>query len=155
MITKGRRKGSFSRDKIQLDYNVLEGARQRILYLLDNFSHFYVSFSGGKDSGVLLNLTIQESKKRGRLPVDVLIVDFEAQYHETHAFIERMVLRGEVNPYWVCLPLSLRNSISQFQPKWLCWDPDKEAQWVRDIPQHEGVISDLEYFPFFQKGMEF
>ena len=78
-----------------------------------------------------------------------------SQYHETHAFIERMVLRGEVNPYWVCLPLSLRNSISQFQPKWLCWDPDKEAQWVREIPQHEGVISDLEHLPFFKKGLEF
>ena len=104
-----RRKVHFSREKIQQEYNVLEGARRRILYLLDNFSHFYVSFSGGKDSGVLLNLAIQESRKRGRLPVDVLIVDFEAQYHETHAFIERMVCRGEVNPYWVCLPLSLRN----------------------------------------------
>lgn len=150
-----RRKGYSSRDKIPQDYNVLEGARRRILYLLDNFPHFYVSFSGGKDSGVLLNLAIQESRKRGRLPVDVLIVDFEAQYHETHAFIERMVKSGEIKPYWVCLPLSLRNSISQFQPKWLCWDPDKEAQWVREVPQHEGVISESEVFPFFQKGMEF
>ncbi|MFA0289697.1 phosphoadenosine phosphosulfate reductase family protein, partial [Vibrio sp. 10N.222.45.F7] len=155
IANKKRREGDFSRDKIQQKYNVLEGARQRICYLFDNFNHFYVSFSGGKDSGVLLNLTIQEAKKRGRLPVDVLIVDFEAQYHETHAFIERMVLDGEINPYWVCLPLSLRNSISQFQPKWLCWDPAKEAQWVRDRPPHKGVISNPDVFPFFQNGMEF
>ncbi|MFA0480935.1 phosphoadenosine phosphosulfate reductase [Vibrio splendidus] len=155
IANKKRREGDFSRDKIQQKYNVLEGARQRICYLFDNFNHFYVSFSGGKDSGVLLNLTIQEAKKRGRLPVDVLIVDFEAQYHETHAFIERMVLDGEINPYWVCLPLSLRNSISQFQPKWLCWDPAKEAQWVRDRPPQKGVISNPDVFPFFQNGMEF
>ncbi|SON51958.1 DUF3440 domain-containing protein [Vibrio tapetis] len=141
--------------KVTLDYNVLEGAKRRISYIFDHFNHFYVSFSGGKDSGVLLNLAIEEAAKKNRLPVDVLIVDFEAQYQETHAFIERMVLTGKVKPYWICLPLSLRNSTSQFQPKWLCWDASKTSQWVRAMPQVNGVISNPNYFSFFYSGMEF
>lgn len=65
--------------------------RKRISYIFDHFNHFYVSFSGGKDSGVLLNLVIEEGERRGRLPIDVLIVDFEAQYMETERFIRRMI----------------------------------------------------------------
>ena len=62
--------------KINLSFNVDVAARKRINTILDGFKHFYVSFSGGKDSGVLLSLIIDESRKRNRLPVDVLIIDF-------------------------------------------------------------------------------
>ncbi len=144
-----------TRKKVYKNHDVLKGAINRIHQVLDSFNYFYVSFSGGKDSGVLLNLVVEEAKKRGRLPVDVLVVDFEAQYHETHAFIERMTSRKEINPYWVCLPLSLRNSTSQFQPKWTCWDPGEKNRWVRALPQQAGVISDPNLWPFFESGMEF
>ena len=42
--------------------NVFEAAQQRIAYIFDEFEHIMVSFSGGKDSGVVLNMTIDESK---------------------------------------------------------------------------------------------
>lgn len=145
----------LTRKKIKLDGNVLDAAKLRIAYLYDQFAHLYVSFSGGKDSGVLLNLTIDEARKRGRLPVDVLIVDFEAQYQETIAFIHRMVDRGEIRPYWICLPISLRNSLSQFQPQWLCWDPKRSKDWVKPMPVHPSVVSDPNALPFFSIGMEF
>ncbi|MFV0487865.1 MAG: DUF3440 domain-containing protein [Vibrio fluvialis] len=127
----------------------------RCRFLLRHFPAFYLAFSGGKDSGVLLNLLIEEARAMDRLPVDVLIVDMEAQYHHTVEFIERMVNREEVNAYWVCLPLSLRNAVSQFQPKWICWAPEQQTQWLRTMPDHPAVISDVDYFPFFRKGMEF
>ncbi|MFM2666663.1 DUF3440 domain-containing protein [Vibrio mediterranei] len=135
--------------------NVYEAALDRISFLFDNFPNFYVAFSGGKDSGVLLQLIIQEAKVRSRLPVDILIVDLEAQYQHTIDFIQKMVDRGEVNPFWVCLPLSLRNATSQFQPKWLCWDPSQKNRWLRSLPNHASVISDTSFFPFFHVGMEF
>ncbi|MGR5559559.1 DUF3440 domain-containing protein [Vibrio fortis] len=144
-----------NRKKIIQDYNVLHGAKKRIHYLFEQFEHLYVSFSGGKDSGVLLHLAIEEAERRGRLPLDVLIVDFEAVYKETHAFIERLSNTGKITPFWVCLPLNLRNSTSQFQPHWQCWDPKEESQWVRPMPTHPGVISDPSFFPFFKAGMEF
>lgn len=73
--------------KINLDFNVDVAARQRINIILDGFEYFYVSFSGGKDSGVLLNLVIEEARKRNRLPVDLLIIDLEAQYKSTIDYI--------------------------------------------------------------------
>ncbi|MFW7522760.1 DUF3440 domain-containing protein [Vibrio ostreicida] len=145
----------LSRKKCPLDKDVLVAARERISYVFDNFEHFYVSFSGGKDSGVLLHLAIEEAGLRGRLPVDTLIVDFEAQYKETERFIYRMIETNKINPYWVCLPLSLRNSVSQFQPKWLCWDERKRNQWIRPLPETMGVFSHPEAFSFFYHGMEF
>ncbi|MGF1873734.1 DUF3440 domain-containing protein [Photobacterium frigidiphilum] len=141
--------------KKQLGKSVVQAARERIHILFDEFEHIYVSFSGGKDSGVLLHLVIEEAKKRNRLPVDVLIVDLEAQYQYTIHFVERMVNKKEVNAFWVCLPLSLRNSVSQFQPKWICWDPDKKENWIRALPSHASVINEEEYFSFYSFGMEF
>ncbi|WP_041394026.1 phosphoadenosine phosphosulfate reductase [Photobacterium profundum] len=141
--------------KRQLGKDVVQAARERIHILFDEFEHIYVSFSGGKDSGVLLHLVIEEARKRNRLPVDVLIVDLEAQYQHTIHFVERMVNKKEVNAFWVCLPLSLRNSVSQFQPKWICWDPDKKEDWIRALPLHASVINEEEYFSFYSFGMEF
>ncbi|KIF52727.1 DUF3440 domain-containing protein [Vibrio owensii] len=135
--------------------DVCEAARARCRYLLTHFPAFYLAFSGGKDSGVLLHLAIEEARKLGRLPIDVLIVDMEAQYQHTVDFIERMVSRSEVNAYWICLPLSLRNAVSQFQPKWMCWAPELRSQWLRSLPSHPSVISDITHFPFFKIGMEF
>lgn len=143
------------RKKQWLDEDVFEAAKSRVSYIFDHFNHFYVSFSGGKDSGVLLNLAIEEGERRGRLPIDVLIVDFEAQYIETERFIQRMVKSNKIRPYWVCLPISLRNSVSQFEPKWLCWDPESKHRWIRELPNSLGVISSEQAWPFFYTGMEF
>ncbi|KOO15467.1 phosphoadenosine phosphosulfate reductase [Vibrio xuii] len=148
-----RSKGKYR--KIHLKCDVNTAARERCQYLLHSFPNVYLTFSGGKDSGVALNLFIEEARKLGRLPVDVLIVDLEAQYQHTIDFIQRMVEREEINAYWVCLPLSLRNAVSQFQPKWMCWEPNRRECWLRKLPSHDSVISDFDYFPFFQVGMEF
>lgn len=144
-----------SRKKSLLGKDVMLAAQERISYIYDHFEHLYVSFSGGKDSGVLLNLAIEEAQRRDRLPVDTLIVDFEAQYKETEGFIERMVATNKIRPYWICLPIGLRNSVSQFEPKWLCWDERKKVNWVRKLPDGFGVFNDPNELPFFYPGMEF
>lgn len=40
-----------------------------------------------------------------------------------------------------------------YDPFWLCWDEEQKDNWIRPLP--ENCISDLDYFPFFSKGMEF
>jgi len=136
--------------------NVLEAAKERISYTFDEFDKIVVSFSGGKDSSVMLHLAAQEAIKRERR-ICVLIIDMEAQYRHTIQHLHEMLdCYGDVfDVHWVCLPMNLRNASSNFEPVWTCWDDEKEADWVRELPKHKGVISDLDYYPFFEKGMEF
>ena len=44
--------------------NVYEAANERIEYIFNNFERVYLSFSGGKDSGVMLNLALDYMRKK-------------------------------------------------------------------------------------------
>ncbi|WP_343672614.1 DUF3440 domain-containing protein [Chitinophaga sp.] len=134
---------------------VYDASIDRLDFIYSNFNKIYIAFSGGKDSGVMLNMAIEVARRHNKLPVHVLIVDLEAQYQKTVEFILRMVSRVEVKAYWVCLPLNLRNAVSQYQPHWICWDEEKRDSWVREYADHPAVIKDQQFFPFFRKGMEF
>lgn len=140
--------------KKPLGINVLTAARQRIARIFDDFPRIYVSFSGGKDSGVLFHLVADEARKRGR-KFGVLIVDLEAQYALTIKHIGSMLDRyaDVAEPYWIALPISLRNAVSQFEPKWMCWDPDARDIWVRQPDPRS--ITDENHFGWFRRGMEF
>lgn len=142
-------------NKRYLKTDVMSAARQRTEELFDNFRHVYVAFSGGKDSGTLLNLALEVARERGRLPLDVMIVDLEAQYQHTIDYVQRVADNPDIRLFWCCLPIHLRNAVSQIQPHWVCWHPDAKDIWVRDLPKHPSVISDESYFPFFFRGMEF
>jgi predicted phosphoadenosine phosphosulfate sulfurtransferase len=138
--------------KNYLNINVLEATRKRIEWSFDNCEKLYVSFSGGKDSTVMLHLVMDEAIKRKK-KVGVLIVDLEAQYKITIKHIEDMVelYKNNIELFWIALPISLRNAVSQYEPKWCCWENRKE--WVRN-PNKKSII-DVDYFPFFETGMEF
>ncbi len=60
----------------KLGINVYDAANERIKYIFQNFKRVYVSFSGGKDSGVMINLVIDYLRKHepGR-KVGVMILD--------------------------------------------------------------------------------
>ncbi len=136
-----------------LGIDVLTAARQRIGRVFDDFPRVYVSFSGGKDSGVLLDLAAREAQQRDRR-LGVLFIDLEAQYRLTIDYVQEMLDRYDcIDPYWVALPLNMRNAVSQFEPQWQCWEPGREDDWVRRPP--DDAITDERYFPFFKRGMEF
>lgn len=141
--------------KRELDTNVWEEARNRISWTFDNFNKVAISFSGGKDSTVMFHLTADEARKRGR-QFTVMIVDLEAQYSATIEHIQRMLMTYNdcITVHWVCLPLSLSNAVSNFEPRWKCWDSDKIDFWVRHYPDYP-IIKNPEYYPFFKDGMEF
>ena len=129
-----------------LGMDVFTAARSRLAEVFDAFERVFVSFSGGKDSGVVVQLALDIAREKGRLPLDVLHIDLEAWYAHTDAFVTRIMTRPDVRPHWICLPIHLRNSVSQIQPHWLCWDPDARDLWVRKLPTHPGVIADETYF---------
>jgi len=135
-----------------LGINVFEAAQERIRVVFDSFPHIYVSFSGGKDSSVLVHLAAEEARRTGR-KFGLLLIDLEAQYTATiqHALDIFDLYQDVAIPYWVALPIALRNAVSSFQPKWTAWGND--ADWVRSPP--DIAITDQEYFPFFRYDMEF
>lgn len=138
--------------KRYLSHNVYEAATARLNFVFERFNKVYVSFSGGKDSGVLLNLAIEAAHRHNKR-LGVLLIDLEAQYKHTIDYIARATNNPGLDVYWVCLPIHLRNAVSQFQPHWLCWEPGKEDAWVRSMP--DNCISNENHFPFFRRGMEF
>ncbi len=142
------------RQKQGLGVSVLEAAQQRIAWTLKTFPCVYVSFSGGKDSSVLLHLAAAEARCQNR-KIGVLFVDLEAQYALTIAHVQEMLaLYADcVEPFWVALPIHLRNAVSVFEPHWTCWEPGRQADWVRPAPS--SAITDVRRFPFFRAGMEF
>jgi predicted phosphoadenosine phosphosulfate sulfurtransferase len=134
--------------------SVLKAAQNRISTVFDNFERIVVSFSGGKDSSTMLHLVADEARKRSR-KFAVMIIDLEAQYKATETHLNEMLAfyQDVIEPYWVCLPMSLRNASSNFNPRWTCWDQTKKDIWVRDLPNN--CIKEPSCFPFFQEGMEF
>lgn len=124
--------------------NVYEATQQRLRLIFEEFDNIYVSFSGGKDSSLLLNLTLDFQRKYyPEKKIGVFHQDFEAQYTVTTEFIERTFerIKDEVEPYWVCLPMATRTALSNYQMYWYPWDDTKEEAWVRPMPQHEYVIN--------------
>ncbi len=142
----------MSKLKIYQPENVLQASRERIEFVFNNFEKIYVSFSGGKDSSVMLHLVMAEAIKRNRI-VAVLIVDLEAQYKMTIKHIEDMVemYKDHIELHWVCLPMLLRNAVTNYEPRWCCWDESKKDIWVREKPK----LANQFYYPFFEPELEF
>jgi len=130
--------------------DVLTAARSRVSQVFDWFERIYLSGPSGKDSGVMMHLVCQEARRRGR-KVGVLYVDLEAQYKMTIQNVNEMfeLYADVIEPYWVAVPLNLRNAVSMEHPYWCCWDPEKRSEWVREQP--DKAITDWSVFPFFKE----
>jgi predicted phosphoadenosine phosphosulfate sulfurtransferase len=139
--------------KHYIDASVLEASKERIHNIFDTFERFYISFSGGKDSTVMMHLVMEEAIKRN-VKVGVLIIDLEAQYTATIDHIRNMIemYKDYIDLHWFCGELLLRNAVSDFQPKWVCWDEENKDIWVREKPHEQ---SDLSQYDFYVPKMEF
>lgn len=139
--------------KVYINKTVLQATKERIAYIFDNFEKQYISFSGGKDSTVMTHLVMEEAIKRN-VKVGLLIIDLEAQYKNTIEHIREVVemYKEHIDLHWFCGELLLRNAVSDFQPKWVCWDETKKDIWVREKPIE---ASDLKQYDFYIPKMEF
>ena len=73
-----------------LETIVYDTLRLRLLFIFQEFENIYVSFSGGKDSGLLLNIVLDF--KRQYYPerkIGVFHQDFEAQYSVTTEYVTK------------------------------------------------------------------
>lgn len=124
--------------KKYLDVNVYDALKDRLAFIFKEFEQVVVSFSGGKDSGVMLNLTVQYAKEKGLLSkVAVYHMDYEAQYQETTDYVKSTMesLPKEVTKYWIALPVIVPCATSMYQNHWIPWEKSKKNIWVRDLPK--------------------
>lgn len=77
--------------KIYLKETVYDAALDRMRYLFGEFPNVVVSFSGGKDSTVILNLALKVAEEMGRLPLKVLFLDQEAEWDCVIDYIRRVM----------------------------------------------------------------
>ena len=138
------------RKKEYIDTNVYDEALNRVRYLYDSFDKVVVSFSGGKDSTAVLNVTLQVAKERNRLPLEVVFFDEEAIHPPTIEYVKRVAESPDINMNWFCLEFKHRNACSNEEPFWYTWDKDKKDLWVREMP--EGAITEHKNF---RKGVTF
>ena len=69
--------------------NVYERTQRRLKTVFEAFDNVYVSFSGGKDSGVLLNRGIDYIRRYGlKRRIGVFHMDYEIQYRDTLSYVD-------------------------------------------------------------------
>ena len=130
--------------KKYIDKNVYDMTQERLELVFREFDNILVSFSGGKDSGLLLDMVLDfRDKYYPEKTIGVFHQDFEAQYSFTTDYVERTFLRikDRVEPYWVCLPMATRTAVSNYEMYWYPWDDKKPDIWVRPMPKHDYVIN--------------
>lgn len=117
--------------KVFLNKTVLESAKDRMRWVFEEFPNVVVSTSGGKDSTVVFHLALEVARELNRLPLKVLFLDQEAEWQATIDSVRYMMEHPDVEPYWMQIPFRLFNATST-EEHWLkCWEPGKEAQWMR------------------------
>lgn len=128
---------------------------KRLDFIFNEFENIYVSFSGGKDSGVLLNLCIDYIRKNNlKRKLGVFHIDYEAQYQMTTDYVDRTLADNLdiIEIYRICLPLKAHCATSMYQDYWIPWEKEKKDIWVRDLPLNS--INETNHnFDFFYKGM--
>ena len=141
--------------------NVYEAALQRIKFVFDEFDNIYVSFSGGKDSGVLLNLVFDYMRRHKiTRKISIYYMDYEGSYQYTEDFIRRMVEKNAdlIDLYWVCLSYKTKCGVSIYRNYWLPWNEEERDIWVRDYPQLENglqvITKENQDFDFYYHGIE-
>lgn len=136
--------------KVYKDINVYDALQKRFDVIFEKFDNIYVSFSGGKDSGVLLNLLLQYMNRKGiKRKIGLFHQDFEAQYQYTSEYVERTFnnMPTFVERYWCCIPQAVENSLSVYEPFWYTWDEQKKDLWARKMPNYHFVYN-LDNHPF-------
>lgn len=145
--------------RVYKEKNVYEAAMDRLDFVFSNFERVYLSFSGGKDSGVMLNLAIKYIRDNNYPhKLGIQILDNEANYEESMAFMRRIINANLdiLDVYWCCLPITLPCTVSSYDVDWQSWGVNDESKWIRPLPTESYVVTMNNHkFDFFVEDMNY
>ena len=145
--------------RVYKEANVYDASVKRLDFVFENYPRIYLSFSGGKDSGVMLNLVLDYMRERGiTKKIGVQILDNEANYEYSLDFMHRIIQDNLdlLDVYWCCLPVSLPCTVSSFEVDWQCWGEEDKQRWIRPMPKEDYIVNiDNHSFDFFEENMNY
>ena len=127
--------------RIKSSMDVVTAARQRIRNAFSNGVPVYMSFSGGKDSLVLADITLRLIKE-GAIDASlltVIFIDEEAIYtsveEKTMEWRKKFLMAGAKFQWW-CIEVKHFSAYNQLtsDESYTCWDHTQEKVWMRRPP---------------------
>jgi predicted phosphoadenosine phosphosulfate sulfurtransferase len=133
--------------------NVYQASNKKLDIIFNEFDNIYVSFSGGKDSGILLNLCIEYIRKNKlNIKLGVFHLNYEADYSFTTEYLKRTFEKNKdiLVVFNCCIPCKVETCTSMFQSYWRPWEDDKKELWINKIPEDAYT---KKAFPFYNTKM--
>jgi predicted phosphoadenosine phosphosulfate sulfurtransferase len=139
--------------------NVYEATRERFAFIFKHFPRIYLSFSGGKDSGVMLNMALDYMRDNGiTSKIGVMILDNEANYEYSIRFMHKIIRANLdlLDVYWCCLPITLPCTVSSYAVEWQCWGERDKKRWIRPMFTDDYIVNFNNHkFDFFKEDMSY
>lgn len=134
--------------------NVLDAANVRIKNAFSNGCKIYLSFSCGKDSLCLSNLTYEliRSGEIDPKQLTVIFIDEEGLYPsmvDAAVRWRKKFLSVGAQFLWFCLPFKQVSVIDHLSASesWITWEPGKEDIWIRQPPPYAIMSHPLLRYP--------
>lgn len=142
-----KREAFHDRSTVLRSVDVLTAARKRFDWIFAEFDNVKVSWSGGKDSTVVLHLALEAAERAGRLPLTVMFLDQEAEWQATADLARTLLDDPRISFEWYQVPLRINNSAglkadNEESESWLqCWDPNARDVWMREQESEAITVS--------------